>query len=94
MIIFKSEVEAEKEKLHLNIKNLRDSVNEFNTVITELDEVIAGLRVVANTCGGHAKTDKIAKIADVEFNKTNIESIALDVENITTNTDIVRTNIL
>lgn len=90
MIVSRTEIEQEKSKIILRTKQLQDSVNEFCYAIAEVEEVIAGLKVVANTCGGHARIDKITEIANIEFNQSKIKSINNDVESITVLYDPVK----
>lgn len=82
MIVKKEQVEAEKAKIRLASARLRESIFSFNETLDSVQEVIEGLQVVANTNGGHSRSDKISKIANMEIDKRKILNIADYVDNI------------
>lgn len=82
MIVTQTEIEQEKNQIIGRTRQLQDHVQEFCSAISEVEEVIAGLRVVANTCGGQIKTERIAEVANLEFNQNMIQSISEDVSSI------------
>ena len=75
-MITNEQVETEKQKIAVATKNLVDDVEEFLSTLESVQEVIEGVRVAANTYGGHQKTDKISQIANIEIDKNKIQNIA------------------
>lgn len=51
-------------------------MEEFISTLESVQEVIEGVKVATNTYGGHQTADKIAKIANMEFDKNKIQNIA------------------
>lgn len=78
----------EKEKIKLSLDRLTDSVENFNSTLDSVQEVIEGLKVVANTCGGHQRNDQISQIANMDINKREIACMKEDISNIKIITDI------
>lgn len=74
-MITNDQVKAEKQKIIAATKNLEDDVEEFISTLESVQEVIEGVKVAANTYGGHQTADKIAKIADMEIDKNRIQNI-------------------
>lgn len=58
------QIEEEIEKIKSATDKLRESVANFNSVYASVHDVVDGLRIVANTNGGHRKADQIAALAD------------------------------
>lgn len=75
-MVTNEQVETEKQKIAAASKNLVDDVEEFISTLESVQEVIEGVKVAANTYGGHQTADKIAKIADMEIDKKKIQNIA------------------
>ena len=75
-MVTNEQVETEKQKIAAASKNLVDDVEEFISTLESVQEVIEGVKVAANTYGGHQTVDKIAKIADMEIDKNKIQNIA------------------
>ena len=74
-MITNDQVKAEKQKIIAATKNLEDDVEEFISTLESVQQVIEGVKVAANTYGGHQTADKIAKIADMEIDKNRIQNI-------------------
>lgn len=74
-MITNDQIEAEKQKIIAATKNLEDDVEEFISTLESVQQVIEGVKVAANTYGGHQTADKIAKIADMEIDKNRIQNI-------------------
>lgn len=77
------QVEEEKQKIVAASKNLEEDVAEFISTLASVQEVIEGVKVAANTYGGHQSADKIARIADMEIDKKSIQSVTDIVAGIT-----------
>lgn len=75
-MVTNEQVETEKEKIAAASKKIVDDVEEFISTLESVQEVIEGVKVAANTYGGHQTADKIAKIADMEIDKNKIKNIA------------------
>lgn len=82
MVITKVQIEEEKGKIKLSAAKLRESILSFNETLESVQEVVDGLRVVANTNGGHRRSDQISQIANMEIDKSKIASIADCADNI------------
>lgn len=82
MIVKKEQIEQEKEKIRYASARLRESVLLFNETLDSVQEVIEGLQIVANTNGGHSRSDQISRIANMEIDKKKILSIADSSDNI------------
>lgn len=74
-MITNEQVETEKQKIIAASKNLVDDVEEFISTLESVQEVIEGVKVAANTCGGHQTADKISQIANMEIDKNRIQNI-------------------
>ena len=93
MIITQTEIEQEKSKIILKTKQLQDSIHEFQYAFSEIEDVINGLRVVANTCGGYAKTEKIRNLANIDFHQVQILSVIDDIQSISIVADKTRVDL-
>ena len=56
-MVTNEQVETEKQKIAAASKNLVDDVEEFISTLESVQEVIEGVKVAANTYGGHQTAD-------------------------------------
>ncbi|MBD9098544.1 hypothetical protein EGP98_02930 [bacterium] len=76
------QIEEEIEKIKNATDKLRESVENFNSVYASVHDVVDGLRIVANTNGGHRKADKIATLADFGISTKKMDNIVRTAEDV------------
>ena len=76
------QIEEEIEKIKSATDKLRESVANFNSVYASVHDVVDGLRIVANTNGGHRKADQIAALADFGISTKKMDKIVTAAEEV------------
>lgn len=76
------QIEEEIEKIRNATDKLRESVDNFNNVYASVHDVVDGLRIVANTNGGHRKADQIAALADFGISTKKMDKIVTAAEEV------------
>ena len=76
------QIEEEIEKIKSATDKLRESVANFNNVYASVHDVVDGLRIVANTNGGHRKADQISALADFGISTKKMDKIVTAAEEV------------
>lgn len=76
------QIEEEIEKIRNATDKLRESVDNFNNVYASVHDVVDGLRIVANTNGGHRRADQIAALADFGISTKKMDKIVTAAEEV------------
>ncbi len=93
MIITEEQIEEEKQKIIVASRNLEDSVLDFIATLNTVQEVIDGVKIAANTYGGHQRADAVDKIANMEIDKKKIKIISDSISQINVNVDMVKVQV-
>ncbi len=76
------QIEEEIEKIRNATDKLRESVDNFNNVYASVHDVVDGLRIVANTNGGHRRADQIAALANFGISTKKMDKIVTAAEDV------------
>ena len=76
------QIEEEIEKIRNATDKLRESVDNFNNVYASVHDVVDGLRIVANTNGGHRRADQIAALANFGISTKKMDKIVTVAEDV------------
>lgn len=76
------QIEEEIEKIRNATDKLRESVDNFNNVYASVHDVVDGLRIVANTNGGHRRADQIAALANFGISTKKMDKIVTAAEEV------------